>query len=225
MYLAGRLLKYGIILIYIFGFSHSGLSQFVTLKYKAFTSVFDTVHHIPFYSYYKLTNTQANNLKKYKRLKSFSKDPNFTSNLQANNSIFLKSGYDKGHLTPAEDMSFDSIAEAQCFYFTNIIPQNPKLNRGQWKALEDHIRNEALATDSILIITGGFSFNSGKVLKNIYIPDSIFKIIYDYKTDISEFFIVPNSEIVDYKTYSNSEFIISNVDFKKIIKKIRTNAN
>ena len=119
-------------------------------------------------------------------------------------------------------MSFDSITEAQCFYFTNIIPQNPKLNRGQWKALEDHIRNEALATDSILIITGGFSFNSGVLLKNIYIPDSVFKIIYDYKSDKTEFFIVPNAEITDYKSYLTSEFIIANVDFKNIIKKIRT---
>jgi len=215
-------IKYGIFLIYIFGCSLSGLSQYVTLKYKGYTSVFDTVHHIPFYSYYQFSNSQANNLKRYKRLKSFSKDPNFEFKLQASNSIYLKSGYDKGHLTPAEDMSYDSIAEAQCFYFTNIIPQNPKLNRGQWKALEDHIRNEALETDSILIITGGFSFNNGVVIKNIYVPDSIFKIIYDYKTGAIESFIVPNNDILSYKTYLTERFILANVDFKKIINKVKT---
>ncbi|MDD5570364.1 MAG: DNA/RNA non-specific endonuclease [Bacteroidales bacterium] len=208
------------LLVLFIGLSFSGYSQNVTLKYKKFTSIYDTKRHIPFYTYYTLTKAQAKNFKQFKRLSTFSKDLSCKYE-QADNKDYLHGGYDKGHLTPAADMSYDQTAEMQCFYFTNIVPQNSKLNRGQWKALEEYVRNKTLNTDSVLIITGAFSFTKGIKLNNIFVPDSLFKIIYNYKTGKIETYIMPNKEVGNYMAYLSTRSIIANVDFKKIILQLK----
>ncbi|NTW34356.1 MAG: DNA/RNA non-specific endonuclease, partial [Bacteroidetes bacterium] len=51
------------------------------------------------------------------------------------------SGYDRGHLAPAGDMKFDSIAMTESFFLTNMSPQLPDFNRGIWQRIEQQVRN------------------------------------------------------------------------------------
>lgn len=46
---------------------------------------------------------------------------------------YAKSGYDKGHLAPAADMTYSLASMRNSFLMTNISPQIPGCNRGIWK--------------------------------------------------------------------------------------------
>ena len=190
----------------------------VMLKYKKYIVLYDTTLRVPLYTYYVLNGQIVKQLGKYGRQPFFSKDKSLKSG-QASSADYDKSGYDKGHMVPAEDMSYDSLAETQCFYFTNIVPQDSKLNRGQWKALEEYTRKKAANSDSILIITGAFSFKSGIKLNKTCVPDSLFKIIYDYKTQKEEIYVVPNKPVVDYRTYKRDRFFVDETNYAIIPKK------
>lgn len=53
---------------------------------------------------------------------------------------YAGSGFDRGHLLPSADRD-DSRAENDAtFYLSNVSPQYPKLNRNQWRLLEEQVR-------------------------------------------------------------------------------------
>lgn len=54
------------------------------------------------------------------------------------------SGYDRGHLACAANMP-DAEAMNESFRLTNVVPQNPDLNRGLWADLEREVRDVASA--------------------------------------------------------------------------------
>lgn len=56
-------------------------------------------------------------------------------------SDYTKSGYDRGHLCPAADMTHSAEAMEETFLMSNISPQLPVFNRGIWKSLEKQVRD------------------------------------------------------------------------------------
>ena len=189
------------------------------IKYPDFTVVFDCDHHIPFYTWYVLFKEEEDQFGKFERKNDFKPDPNFKE-LQATNEIYEKSGYDKGHLVPAEDMTFNEGDEHECFHFTNIVPQNEKLNRGQWKALEEHVRKLA-DEEKMLIITGAYNFKETEKLGDIYIPRTMFKIVVFFdKVGFSEFYkawVMPNQEVKDFNDYETQNIFFNDTRFRNII--------
>ena len=49
---------------------------------------------------------------------------------------YAGTGYDKGHMAPDGDQSWDQQVEFESFLMTNMSPQAGSLNRGIWKLLE-----------------------------------------------------------------------------------------
>ena len=72
----------------------------------------------------------------------------------ATNEDYNASGYDRGHLAPAEDMSWSAQSMEESFYYSNISPQVPAFNRGVWKRLEELVRYWATVYDSVYVVTG-----------------------------------------------------------------------
>ena len=107
-------------------------------------------------------------------------------------------GYDIGHMANAEDFAFDPNKEIITFRFYNALPQTPKLNRGIWKVLETNIRKQS-QTDSLLIICGGYSFNTK--IGSIFAPSFCFKIVKNLKTKEINCYLFPNDN-------SDSEMVI-----------------
>jgi endonuclease G len=64
-------------------------------------------------------------------------------------------GYDKGHMMDAEDAGSQLPAEHESFYFSNMVPQTPSLNRGVWKKLETWCRSECYKHAKTLVIVAG----------------------------------------------------------------------
>ena len=65
---------------------------------------------------------------------------------------YNRSGYDRGHLCPAQDRSASRAMMKATFTMSNIAPQTPALNRGDWKRLENTIRNQAREHDSVSVV-------------------------------------------------------------------------
>ena len=53
---------------------------------------------------------------------------------------YVGSGYDRGHLAPAADFNFSEDALRETYRFTNIAPQLPTFNRGEWANVEAEVR-------------------------------------------------------------------------------------
>jgi endonuclease G len=58
---------------------------------------------------------------------------------EVRNGDYRRSGYDKGHLAPAEDMGYQLLDDGM-FLLSNMSPQNQVLP-GIWKKLEELIGN------------------------------------------------------------------------------------
>lgn len=110
---------------------------------------------------------------------------------------YNQSGYDRGHMAPAADMKFTKVAMEECFYMTNMSPQEPAFNRGIWKDLEEDIRGWASKIDGIYIVTGALFEQDKRIRKaKITIPSHFYKILYtpSEKAPRMVAFLLPNGE-------------------------------
>jgi len=47
-------------------------------------------------------------------------------------------------MAPAADMEWNQQAMIECFYLSNMVPQNPPMNQIIWRILEEDVRNWAV---------------------------------------------------------------------------------
>ncbi len=102
--------------------------------------------------------------------------------LRSNNQVdYEKSGYDRGHLAPAADMSYSEVTMKESFYFSNISAQVPGFNRGIWKVLEGQVRSWAVEYDSLYITVGPIYTLDMKAIgpDSLAVPNSYYKTILD----------------------------------------------
>ena len=179
-----------------------GYNYIIDMKY--YKSYYSKVIRGPSFVIYKLYKGGGNesrisyNFKKYKDLEYFN---------------YTKSGYDRGHLVPAEDFAYDNIRLKSTFYYINCIPQTPNLNRGQWKRYETEIRKLS-QSDSLLIICGGCDYPRSGSENNRCIPVNCFKIVYDLKTKKCIYSIL-FSNTGTTTTVKNEERLKKKMGFKK----------
>ena len=108
---------------------------------------------------------------------------------------YARSGYDKGHLAPAADMTYSLPSMENSFLMTNISPQIPGCNRGIWKRLENQVRRWAIKEKKLYIITGPIFSEKPAVMKTaaIPVPVAFYKVILDLTPPMKMIgFIVPN---------------------------------
>lgn len=88
------------------------------------------------------------------RKDSFQADPDLLPGYCAELSDYKISGFDKGHMSPCEDMSRDKDTMAECFYLSNMVPQTPYNNQHFWNKLEEKMRGYVKKYGALYIITG-----------------------------------------------------------------------
>lgn len=131
------------------------------------------------------------------------------------------SGYDMGHLAPAASMSHDERAMSECFYLSNISPQEPGFNRGIWKRLEEKVRYWAYFNDSTFVVTGPVLQNpKGYIGHNkVTVPRSFYKTVLGYRDGKVRgiAFLMPNesskNSIYLYATRIDEIERITGIDF------------
>lgn len=93
---------------------------------------------------------------------------------------YVQSGYDRGHMCPAGDNKWSLEAMEQSFLMTNICPQDPGLNRGDWNEMEKQCRVWAERYGDIYIVAGPILYNQthatiGK--HHVVVPEAFFKVV------------------------------------------------
>ena len=162
----------------------------VTIIHKAYKTTYSKSKHYPVKVEWWATRANLTCAVKAKRGDRFIADPKLPqhTNLQAD---YSASGYDRGHVFPAADGACDIIKITESFYFSNITPQTPALNRGDWKALEEMIRDEALKYDSIHVWAG--SIGVIKKIGTTSVPKQCWKVMYNKKTKEWSAFLFENN--------------------------------
>lgn len=99
---------------------------------------------------------------------------------------FSHSGYDRGHMCPAADRSATLEGMRETFVMSNIAPQVPRLNRGEWQATERYCRKLAAEYDSVHVLAMPIFLNRDTTYigkHRIAVPHAYFKCAWIQKND------------------------------------------
>ncbi len=120
------------------------------------------------------------NLPKSKRPKDFHYDPDIRTKSAVDND-YRGSGYSRGHMVPAADMSWNQDYLHKTFLFSNICPQEIPFNGGVWRELEECTRDWARKFYRLHIVSGPvFERGAREIGRNrVDVPKGFFKVILD----------------------------------------------
>jgi endonuclease G len=135
---------------------------------------------------------------------------------------YNNSGFTRGHLVPAGDMAFDTIAMRESFYMSNMSPQLRAFNNGIWKELEENIRDWTYKAEQLYIITGPIFNGVRKTIgreNKIAVPNAFFKVLMDYKNPEHKAiaFIIPHEmsdrRLEEFMVTIDQVEILTGIDF------------
>lgn len=145
----------------------------VILDRKYFVVGFDPRIHLARWVAWKLERADLGSIA---RTSAFHPDP---SQPWVQDSYFVKTGYDRGHLCPSADRTATEEANRSTFVLTNVHPQLHELNAGPWEDLEKKERELARAGHVVYVVAGGLFDASDPLIMSheIPVPESSFKVI------------------------------------------------
>lgn len=159
----------------------------VRVKHQNYQTVFSVSKRYPILVEWTTTREELRCTKPAKRTDKFLPDPQLKNDSDID-ADYVRSGFDRGHLSPAGDARCNQSHMDESFYFTNMVPQFPGLNRGQWKNLEDWTRMLAVENDSVVVKAG--CVGELRRINRIAVPTHCWKII-KVKNEI-EAYVFPN---------------------------------
>lgn len=158
----------------------------------------------------------------YTQYSGFGADP-LLKGPSADSSDYAGSGYDRGQLVPSGDLRWSKEALSTTFYYSNISPQVPELNRKTWYKLETITREWAMRYNELVVVSGPVlnqqfaSTQRGSY--RVSVPRYYYKIIADlYPPDYAAIaFLIPNKNIPftlsEYVTSVDQLEILTGIDF------------
>lgn len=132
-------------------------------------------HKVPLWVAYQLFKVEQ--LEAPPRPSGFKVDDRTKAKLKQ--SDYTNTGYDRGHMAPNYGISvcYREEAQQETFLMSNVIPQQPKLNRNQWKKLElDVAKKLSQHFENAWVITGPI-LGTNTLACGANIPQFCFKII------------------------------------------------
>lgn len=155
----------------------------IVIDREGFANGYSTVKLQPLWVGYQLTSNKVVTKICDRSIDTFKQDKYAQSSLPSD---YTRSGYDRGHIAPAGDMTWSTNAMKNAYFMTNMSPQVPDFNRGIWKDLESKVRDFAVAEGSIYVYTGPiFTTNNCRTVIgrscSIEVPEAYYKVILSEK--------------------------------------------
>jgi endonuclease G len=154
----------------------SQVTDTITIHQKYYSTTFSKSKRFPIVVKYWLTRDMLDCDHRFKRKNKFKPDPMIPQFTNLDND-YKHSGYDRGHQMDAFDCGCDSTAMAESFYYSNVAPQSPALNRGIWKRLEEYRRELVKEYDSVLVWCGSVTLEN-RYIGRAAVPDCCWKVLY-----------------------------------------------
>ena len=111
----------------------------------------------------------------------YREDPELPIDIRSTLEDYAASGYDRGHMCPGGDCNWDDEGRDETFLLSNMCPQNPNLNRGDWKEIEMACRKWAKQYGNIYIVCGPVFLKSQQHERigpnQIPVPEAFFKVV------------------------------------------------
>ena len=189
------------------------------MRYTGFSLLYDEEHEQPVWVAYHLTQEELYGTSK--RKDNFRSDPSIVTGSATLND-YKGSGYDRGHLIPAGDLTWSEEAMSDSFYMSNMSPQAPQFNRGIWSTLESTVRNFADTEREVYVVTGPILTDGPykTIGKNeVSVPKHYYKVILDYaEPDFKAIgFVLPNEgsneRVESFATTVREVEQLTNLDF------------
>lgn len=111
----------------------------------------------------------------------YREDESLPLEIRATLEDYVSSGFDRGHMCPGGDCNWDDEGRDETFVLSNMCPQNPNLNRGDWKEIEMACRKWAKQYGNIYIVCGPIFLKSQQHERigpnQIPVPEAFFKVV------------------------------------------------
>ena len=147
------------------------------ITHKGYTVSYNYDWKIPNWVAYELTDLEVQG--EVPRYDRFKPDPMVPQGATATTNDYKHSGYDRGHMAPAADMKWDEQVMKESFYLSNICPQNPNLNGGVWKDLEEQVRDLASQKGKIFVACGPIVNDMSNTIgeNKVVVPQAFYKVL------------------------------------------------
>ena len=158
--------------------------QKIKVEKPQYAAVWDVATQCPAQVFYILTPDNLGSAKR-KPFWRFKRDISHPF-MMASHGDYTKSGFHRGHLLPAQDRSSSAQEMKETFCMSNVAPQTPSLNCGEWKQTENYVRRLTAYYDSIGVLVvpiylarDTVRFSSAQVC----VPHAFFKAVWNLKND------------------------------------------
>lgn len=150
------------------------------IRHRYYALAYNEQYELAEWVAYELTRNQLNN-NSVRREDSYRSDPKVETG-SANIQDYRGSGYDRGHLLPVADRKFNFEAMDETFYMSNIAPQIHAFNGGIWRELEELVRDWAIDSRKIYVVTGPILTQPSRKRigdNKVMVPKAYYKVILD----------------------------------------------
>src|SRR5207247_1380708 len=120
---------------------------------KGFVLLHDDTRKVPLWCAYKMIPAWLSDRPRLDN-SAFKPDPDLPRGSRAELSDYRNAGFDRGHMVPSDDMRRSDAIQAECFYLSNMVPQDSLLNERAWKKLEERVRGWIKESDETYICAG-----------------------------------------------------------------------
>jgi endonuclease G, mitochondrial len=186
------------------------------VRHKYFSLSYNEDHEQANWVLYRITRERLNNAR-IERTNQFLPDPMVRTE-SATSRDYNGSGYDRGHLCPAADMAFDSLAMLESFYMSNMSPQVQEFNGGIWRELEELTRDWGRRYEKLIVVTGPVLRDGAQKtigFSKVSVPKRYYRVILTKERAIG--FILPNAvsdkQIMDFACSVDDVERATGIDF------------
>jgi endonuclease G len=165
------------------------------LCFSAFAVLHDGASKTPVYVAERLNRQLLQRAQGLPRTDAFFADARLPSQERAELDDYKGSGFARGHMAPAADMS-SADAMAQSFSLANMVPQDHTQNGGPWADVEQATRRYVMrAKGDVYVFTGPVFEGRSRTIGpgRVRVPSHVFKLVYDATTGRSWVHWQPNN--------------------------------